>query len=440
MPAACQPSRPPLPRPALITVAILTGLIVTILLTRRTDHLLTDVAARVSAVLERMPPETREPQWLAYEAEEQRPAGMRIEVRDAGGTLRASVGENFELPPQQTGCANHGDVRVCGVRSATFAVVVAAPRAGDEAARRYLLLALVVVTVLALATVAGVSRAVARRALRPLTELGARIAGLRPGDGSRADVRSDLEELDAFASRFDDLLERFEEALERERRMAAQASHELRTPLTLARAEIEALARPGTDERSVPRALKALDRLAELIDALLWFARAQAPLDDSAMDVVNLADLVRADVGGRQAGAPHTEIRSRLPDEALVRGDERLLGRVIANLMDNALKHGGGAPIELVARRNEGRLRLTVENGGSLPADARKRLFEPFFQGDGAAGDRGGFGLGLPFARAVARAHGGDLHAGDVGPDRTAFVLTLPLIAWSGDAPSGADT
>jgi signal transduction histidine kinase len=366
---------------ALITGAILTGLIVTVLLARRTDHLLTDVATRVSSVLERMPPETRRPHWLAYEAEEQRPAGMRIEVRDAPGTLLTSVGENFELPPQQMGCANHGDVRACGVRSATFAVVVAAPRAGDEAARRYLLLALVAVTGLALATVAGVSRAVARRALRPLTELGARIAALRPGEGSRADVRSDLEELDAFASRFDELLERFDEALERERRMAAQASHELRTPLTLARAEIEALAQPGSDERSIPRALKALDRLAELIDALLWFAKAQAPLDDRAMDVVNLADLVRTDVGGRHVGAPRPEIRIHLPDEALVRGDERLLGRLIANLLDNALKYGEGAAIDLVARRDDMRLQLTVENGAVCRRTRGHGSSSPSFRG-----------------------------------------------------------
>jgi signal transduction histidine kinase len=302
-----------------------------------------------------------------------------------------------------------------------------------------LLLSLAGVTVLALAAVAAVSRAVARSGLGPLSALAARIAGLRPGDGNRAGLRSELEELDAFASRFDELLVRFEEALARERRIAAQASHELRTPLTLARAEIEALARSESDPESVGRALKAVDRLAELVEALLWFAKAQAPLSDREMDVVNLADLVRTDLAGRQAGALRAELRCHLPDEALVRGDERLLGRVIANLLDNALKYGHGTPVELRAARHEGRLEIIVENGGSLPAEARARLFEPFFRGDGADGDRHGFGLGLPFARAVARAHRGDLEAGDCAPDRTAFVLTLPLVAWSEAAAGGAE-
>ena len=421
---------------ALVAVAVATAVTVTLLLARRTDRILTDVAARVSSVLERLPPETREPHWLAYEAEEQRPAGTRIEVRDAEGTLLTSVGENFELPPERLGCGDYGSLRACGVRSTSFAIVVAEPRAADEAARRYLLLALAAITVLALATVTGVSRVVARRALRPLSRLATRIAGIRPGDGGRAGARSGLAELDAFASRFDELLERFEEALARERRMAAQASHELRTPLTLARAEIEALARQNADGGSIPRALKAVDRLAELVEALLWFAKAQTPLDGGAMDVVNLADVVRDDVAKRQTETASIPIACHLPDEALVRGDERLLGRVIANLLDNAVKYGQGAPVDLRARRDDARLELTIENRGVLTTQVRARLFEPFFQGDGTPHDAGGFGLGLPFARAVARAHGGDLAAGDEQADRTAFVLTLPLIAWTDDAPS----
>lgn len=421
---------------ALLTAAILTGAIVAVLLARRTDRLLTDVATRVSTVIERMPPRTREPRWLAYEAEEQRPAGMRIEVRDTGGTLLASAGETFELPRRQTGCGDHGPVRVCGVRSATFAVVAATPRADDQAARRYLLLVLALVTALALGAVGAVSRMVARRALWPLSALAARIAALRPGDGQRAGVRGGLDELDTFASRFDELLERFEEALARERRMAAHASHELRTPLTLARAEIEALARREADPQSIPRALQAIDRLAQLVEALLWFAKAQAPLDRDEMEVVNLADVVRTDATARRISGVAPQIRYHLPDEALVRGDERLLDRLIANLLDNALKHGDGAGVELAARRSDGALHLTVESGGSLPAEARARLFEPFFQGDGGAAGHDGFGLGLPFARAVARAHGGDLQTGEAAPGRTAFVLTLPLVAWSDETPA----
>jgi len=418
---------------ALAAVAAITALTVSVLLSNRTDHQLRDVAVRVLSVLDRLPPETTDARWIAYETEEQRSPGTRIEVRDAAGSPLATVGEVFGLPNRQVGCANYEVVRVCGARSGRFSVVVGAPRAADEAARRYLILALIAVTMGAGMSVTVLSRAITRRSLRPLAGLAARIAAVEPGDGARVAGENSLAELDALASRFDDLLLRFEEALGRERRLTAQASHELRTPLTLARAEIEALAAPGADPQAVTRALAAVDRLADLVDALLWFAKAQARLDDGAMEIVNLADLVRAQVAERGGADRHAPVVCHLPDEALVRGDERLLGRITANLIDNALKYGASVIID--AGASDHRLEITVSNTGRIAADVQARLFEPFFRGNGnVVSAIAGFGLGLPFARAVARAHGGDVALDPVAGDHTTFRLTLPLVAWN-DAP-----
>jgi len=416
---------------ALVAVAIATIATMSLLLRRRSDHLLTDVATRVATVMERLP-ETTEPHWIAYEADEQRPAGTRIEVRSSEGTLLAAVGENFDLPPAQLGCADRGPVRVCATRSAHFAVVAAAPHANDDAARQYLTVVLVVVVLAAAASAAVVGRRVARRALAPVSALAMRIASVEPGAGGRAGERSGLSELDALGSRFDELMARFEEALDREQRLAARASHELRTPLTVARAEIEALATPGVGPQSIDRALNAVDRLAALVEALLWFAKAQTRLDDQTMELVNLADVVRAEIAGRRHAGGAPPIRCTLPDEALVRGDERLLARIAANLLDNAVKYGGGLPIDIRAEQHASRLQVTMSNAGRLAIDIRSRLFEPFFRGNGAAAtDTTGFGLGLPFARAVARAHGGDIAVDESQSDTTAFVLSLPLVAWT---------
>jgi signal transduction histidine kinase len=316
--------------------------------------------------------------------------------------------------------------------------VAASPHANDDAARRYLAFVLLAVVIAAATLVSVLGRRVARRALEPVSDLTTRIAALEPGDGGRTGQRSGLSELDALGSRFDELLARFEEALDRERRLAAQASHELRTPLTIARAEIEALMAPDADPESIPRALKAVDRLSALVEALLWFAKAQSRLDDGTMEVVNLADLVRAEIDGRRHADGAPPIHCTLPDEALVRGDERLLGRIAANLLDNALKYGQGHPIEVRAAQRAARLEVTVSNAGRLATDVRGRLFEPFFRGNGAATDTNGFGLGLPFARAVARAHGGDLAIDDSRSEATAFVLSLPLVAWTERPPSDA--
>jgi two-component system heavy metal sensor histidine kinase CusS len=423
---------------ALVTVAFATAATMSFLLRRRADHLLMDVATRVASVMERLPPETTEPHWIAYEAEEQRPAGMRIEVRSAEGTLLAAVGENFDLPPALSGCADRAPVRVCGTRSTHFAVVAAAQHANDDATRQYLALVLLTVVAAAAILVAIVGRRVALGGLRPLADLAARTGAIIPGRGARLTDRIGLAELDIFAERFDDLLARFEEALERERRLAAEASHELRTPITVARAEIEGLTAAATDDGAVLRALKALDRLSALVEALLWFAKAQTRLDDASMEVVNLADVVRSEVAAYQRTDDMRVIRCDLPDEALVRGDERLLGRVAANLVDNALKYGRKSPIEIRGRQDASRVELSFANAGTVPASVIPRLFEPFYRGNGASTDATGFGLGLPFARAVARAHGGDLVIDDRAADRTAFVLSLPLVAWTEQPPSDA--
>ena len=244
---------------ALAAVAVTTAATVATLLARRSERVLLDVAGRTAAVMEKLPPETTDPVWFAYEAEEQRAPGTRIEVRAEDGRLLAAVGERFDLPPTLVGCAAPGALRVCGVRTARFAVVAGASREADAAALRYLWLALLGVTGAAAALVALASRTVARRALRPLTALERRVASTEPGAGTRVGAPSGIAELDAFASRFDDLLARFDAALERERRLAAQASHELRTPLTVARAEIETLAVGAASVAPVGRALGALD-------------------------------------------------------------------------------------------------------------------------------------------------------------------------------------
>jgi signal transduction histidine kinase len=307
-------------------------------------------------------------------------------------------------------------------------VLSAVDRSDDLAARDRLLLAIAVVSIIAGAAVVIANRRAMRRAVQPLSELARRVRSLEPGAGERVRMHTDVAEVELLAQRFDDLVERFEQALTREKRFAAEASHELRTPLTIARAEIEAL--PRSD--GTARALRSLERLAALVDALLWFARAQARLDRDHLDVVNLADLVREQVEEATRNG-HTDSFSLLvPDEALARGDEHLLRRSLANLIDNAVKYGGNAPIRVELRRIDDDIVLTVQNGGTgIPDALREQIFEPFFRVSGQASSTTGFGLGLPLARAVARAHGGDVLLSDTPAGVTELLLRLPLAGWN---------
>jgi signal transduction histidine kinase len=422
---------------ALTAVVAATTVTVTALLNRRADRALRDIAIRAAALTQGQDAATFGTPWIEREIDEIRATTMRVEILDHTGRVLAATGPTLELRESgslEPGCQTDGTTRMCVITAGAFIVTAAASEADDLATRDAFLMAMLTITALAGVLVTFSSRRVARRALQPLSRLTERMSAIHPGSGERVALASGIAEIDHFAARFDDLVGRFDDALARERRLTAQASHELRTPLTLARAEIDAMAIATDPGLGRQRALAALDRLSELIEILLWFARAQAPLDDAGMDVVNLADVIRTQVADRTRAEPSFVARCDLPDEALVRGDERLLCRVAANLIDNAVKHGEGGAVELRAERDAGLVHLCVSNRGQLASDLIERVFEPFFRGPRAAG-LPGFGLGLPFARAVARAHGGDVVIGEGRRDETVLVLRLPVIAWS-DTPA----
>src|SRR5262249_19443810 len=215
--------------------------------------------------------------------------------RDHTGRILATTGPALELQRSEAfepGCWTDGTTRVCVVRAGAFILTAAASEADDLATRDAFFVAMLTITALAGALVTFASRRVARRALQPFSQLTERMSAIRPGSGERVALASGIVEIDRFAARFDDLVGRFDEALARERRLTAQASHELRTPLTLARAEIDALTSAADAIAARGRALAALDRLSELVEVLLWFARAEVRLDDAAIDLLNPAPLV----------------------------------------------------------------------------------------------------------------------------------------------------
>jgi signal transduction histidine kinase len=201
---------------------------------------------------------------------------------------------------------------------------------------------------------------------------------------------------------------------------------------------MEALARGEGDGAEPARAMSALTRLSNLADSLLWFARAQGKLVDDRTDIVNLCDVIRSQTDALRVTHPATEFVLALPDEALVQAEEPLLARALGNLLDNAIKYGDLGAIEVRAERTPTSVKVSVVNGGAgIPESARARVFVPFFRSNEAAPNAEGFGLGLPFARAVARAHGGDLVLTNQDTQKTELVLQLPLVGWSEVAAAG---
>lgn len=416
---------------ALVLVSAGTLAVLDAVLSWKADHLLLSILDRAERYVRSAKLESLDWRWLTDEVEELRPPDVRIEVEDERGRLRIVAGTGMAPRGAPDACVQRGAVRGCTRAYHGIVLRAARDRSDDREVELYLALVLLATTVVVGTGVALGSRAVTRRATEPVSELAARVQALEPARGDGLRFESGLTELDALAKRFDDLIQRFHAALAREQRFSAEASHELRTPLTVARAELEGLVATGADSGAIARAISSVDKLSELVDALLWFARAQGRLDAEQLEVVNVADLVRSQVRTVERAHP-VEATHEFPDEALVRGDEELLKRAIANLFENAVKHGDATPVRVSLTHQGARLELAVQNGGpAIPVGSGEQIFEPLYRLRRPSDDSPGFGLGLPFARAVARSHGGDLLHVPRLVDSVEMRLSLPVVEWS---------
>jgi signal transduction histidine kinase len=418
---------------ALVVVLGMTTFVIDRLLTWKTDQELTSVIERAQDYVAQATPTEPDWQWLRGEIEEIRPPDVRIEVRDKQGAMRVSAGPERAPAARAGSCSTDGGVRGCTRQHAGFVFSVARNVTSDRAIVWQICAALAATCVAVGVAVALGSGRITRRALNPLAELASRVQAVEPGTGQRVHLSTHFSELDSVSNRFDDLIERFEAALSREKRFSAEASHELRTPLTVLRGEIEELlAGSKADPERAASAVSSIDRLTALVEALLWFARAQGRLESERLEIVNLADVIRTETEFMGRVRPKQRFDLELPDEALVRGDEELLRRALANLLDNAVKHGDGTQIDISLGRTGDSLALRVANGGqSIPPDVREQIFQPFFRPPHATAHAPGFGLGLPFARAVARSHGGDVVHGPTAAERVVMLLSLPLVEWN---------
>jgi signal transduction histidine kinase len=220
------------------------------------------------------------------------------------------------------------------------------------------------------------------------------------------------DELKDLGDTIDSLLERLEAAFDAQRNFVASASHELRTPLTLERAMLEvALADPDASAvtlRAVCEDVLATGQQQELlIEALLTLARSQRGLDHR--HPADLADITRDILDARtpDATALGLAITASI-NPAPVLGDARLLQRMAANLIDNAIRHNiTGGRIGAQVTTSGGYATLTVTNTGPIiqPVQAA-RLLQPFERlSTTRSAETEGLGLGLSIVAAIAKAH-----------------------------------
>jgi signal transduction histidine kinase len=242
------------------------------------------------------------------------------------------------------------------------------------------------------------------------------------------------EEMEALLGAWNDMADRVERLVRGQRELLANVSHELRSPM--ARMQV-ALALLPDDEATEARARDLRQDLAEL-DRLIEDVLTSSRLDATGLPVhverveieALLSQLVER--AGHDPATAACEVRLGAVDALELEADGALLRRALWNLVENAAKYGV-PPITLSAERVGERLLLRVaDEGRGISAADRERVFEPFFRGDRArtpaAAGRGGFGLGLTFARRVAEVHGGSIRLESLDETAThGCLITLDL-------------
>lgn len=271
----------------------------------------------------------------------------------------------------------------------------------------------------------------ARQALRPLRELNL-AAGRVAGGDLRARLPEDGDaDLAPLATTFNQTTDALERRVASDARFAGDVSHELRSPLTTMLNAIAVLDRRKAELSPVAmQALRLLSadiqRFHQMVIDLLEISREQSSTDDRELEPCDLAELVRHALAGRPEDTP----LSVPAGHPVVLADRRRLDRAVANLLDNAAQHAGGAVRVTVLRRGDV-ARLEVDDAGpGIPAELREQVFERFTRGN-RSGDRGngtGTGLGLALVAQHVRRHHGKVWSEDRAGGGTRFVIELPSV------------
>lgn len=320
-------------------------------------------------------------------------------------------------------------------RDGTLVLIVGASLEDrDETVRELLtMLFLAGPAALLLASLLGYSLATA--ALRPVEAMrveAAAISGSEPG--RRLPLHQSRDEIHRLGETLNEMLERLEAALERERGFVADAGHELRTPLALLKTELElALRHPRSApelEEAIRSAVVETDRLAQLAEDLLLVARSdqqQLSLRRERIEAVDLLSRVADRFTIRAEEAGHV-LEVEAPAGLELDADSSRLEQALGNLVENALQHAAGS-IRLTAAERDGRVELHVgDEGKGFPPEYLPHAFDRFSRADDARSGEG-TGLGLTIADAIARAHGGSAHVANLESGGADVWLSLPQAA-----------
>nr|WP_290665742.1 ATP-binding protein [Ardenticatena sp.] len=279
----------------------------------------------------------------------------------------------------------------------------------------------------------------AKRALRPVervTQTALQIT--RAEDLTRRIPKPAADdEIRHLVEAFNEMLARLEDVFRDQQRFVADVSHELRTPLTTLQSTVDLLRRgafetPEQHAEALTLIESEVARLKRLVDDLMLLVRADAgetlQREPVELDMLLLDVYRQAKVLAQASGKP-LDVRLGHEDQAIVLGDRDRLRQLILNLVDNAIKYTPEGQITLSLSRENGWVRLVVEDTGiGIPKEAVPHLFRRFYRVDRARSrELGGTGLGLSIVQWIAEAHGGYVEVESEEGKGSRFIVYLPV-------------
>ncbi|BEL05227.1 HAMP domain-containing sensor histidine kinase [Actinoplanes sichuanensis] len=341
------------------------------------------------------------------------------------------------VPPEMQEMTAGGEAGAQRIRrDGRPALIIGVPLAGSavfyeivsltelERTLQTLALVLTAVAIMVAAAGAAVGWYVTRHALRPVTAVAEAARGIAGGDlTTRLDPATEPD-LAPLSAAFNDMADQLARRLERDRRFAADVSHELRSPLQTLEAAASVLdkRRDQVDERAgaaITLVTAEITRFQALVNDLLELARTDQPAHREQVDVVALAERV---CRSRGLSADLVETVPGTPSVWSI--DRRRIEQALGNLIDNAVRYGGGP---IAVRVGPGYLEVDDAGPGVAEKD-QATIFDRFVRGPAshARGDGDGTGLGLAIVAGHAAAHGGDAEVAGRPGGGARFRITLP--------------
>ncbi len=282
----------------------------------------------------------------------------------------------------------------------------------------------------------------ARQALSGVGRISKVARRITEGDlDSRVPVTRRKDEIDGLAETINRMLDRIQSLVDEIREMGDNIAHDLKSPITRIRGLAEVTLMTGKQvadyEQMAASIIEDSDQLLDMINIMLEISRTESGVGVRLDGTVDLAPILRkaCDLFMTLAEDKHIGLVCRVSVPARVRGDQRQLQRMIANLLDNAIRYtrpGGAVRVELTHSQDR-QVTVSFEDTGiGIPEEAKGRIFERFYRVDPSRSSAGA-GLGLSLALAIARFHGGDIDVKSAPGKGSCFTISLPAIHTVGE-------